>query len=77
MSSMGRREFVALLGGAAATPAKRHPVAKRGPRAGCVSSGSPVRLSAFWLDALVANISKLFRPLEKPSLAGVPFLVRG
>jgi hypothetical protein len=59
------------------TPAKRHPVAKRGPRAGCVSSGGAVRLSAFWLDALVANISKLFRPPEKPSLAGVPFLVRG
>jgi hypothetical protein len=32
-------------------------------------------LSAFRFGALVANISKLFRPLEKPSLAGLPFFV--
>jgi hypothetical protein len=31
--------------------------------------------SAFRFGTLVANISKLFRSLEKPSLAGLPFFV--
>jgi hypothetical protein len=46
------------------TPAKRHPAAKRGHRAGCVNSGGAVRFSAFWFVALFANISKLFRSFD-------------
>jgi hypothetical protein len=30
-----------------------------------------VRLSAFWFDAFVANITELFRSLKKPSLAAL------
>ena len=41
-------------------------------RAALASAESARALSAFF----VANISKLFRPLEKPSLAGLPFFVR-
>jgi hypothetical protein len=33
------------------------------------------RMSAFGLGALVSNITELFRSLEKPSLAGLPFFV--
>jgi hypothetical protein len=35
------------------------------------------RMSAFGLGALVSNITELFRSLEKPSLAGLPFFVGG
>src|SRR5262245_28129152 len=33
------------------------------------------RMLAFGLGALVSNITELFRSLEKPSLAGLPFFV--
>ena len=50
-------------------------VAKRGHRVGCVSPVAAGRLSAFWFDAIVANITELFRSLEKPSLAALTLFV--